>query len=255
MSTKLRAIMVSVNYTDLLSVTLPYNRHHFDEVMVVTDMAGEAELAHIPDSLGVRLWPTDAFTRGGAVFNKWMALEEGLDAFGRHGVICLMDADILWPKSLPNYDFEFGKLYSPLRRMAPWPCEDKYNAPIPPEDQWWQYPIHRNINEWAGYTQIFHAHDPVLGPTPWHEINWKHAGGADSFFQQKWALLNKVRPTWECLHLGEAGVNWYGRATAFADGSIPNGAEIKRTQLREMWANRNKVRRGDRDRFSGEKLG
>ena len=34
----MRAILVAVDYADLLAITLPYNRQHFYEVMVVTSL-------------------------------------------------------------------------------------------------------------------------------------------------------------------------------------------------------------------------
>jgi hypothetical protein len=49
--TPLRAIMVAVNYSDLLSITLPYNRHHFDQVMIVTNGRCYEEVRRIVDSL------------------------------------------------------------------------------------------------------------------------------------------------------------------------------------------------------------
>src|SRR5205085_1870944 len=84
--------------------------------------------------------------------------------------------------------------------------------PYPPESLWHQFPIHRNVSEHAGYSQIFHLKDTHLPRPPWHDINWVHAGGADSFFQQLWPKENKVRPTFSVLHIGDAGLNWMGRA-------------------------------------------
>lgn len=223
---------------------------------------------------------TNAFYDNGAVFNKWAALEEGLDVLGRKGWICLMDADVVWPEKV-TLNLEPGKLYSPLRRMHESygqgydpKCPKCFGNGIlhtigdnftldrrtslcdcrlslPPERDWWQFPIHRNIAEWAGYTQIFHADDLVLGQPPWHEVDWKHAGGADSFFQAKWKLVDRIRPEWEVLHLGPAGTNWCGRATPYLDGTVPEGAEEKRKQVHEFFSRR---RGRDADRFAHEKI-
>lgn len=231
----MRAILVSVDYADLLSLTLPYNRHHFDDVMVVTSLA-DTETHEIADQNNARVFSTNAFYDNEAIFNKWKALEQGLDAFGRTGWLCIMDADVLWPKILPpNFCMEKYKLYTPYRRMYP-----SIPQRSPPEEQWSKYPLHRQKTEWAGYSQIFHAEDPCLGEPPWHEQDWTHAGGADSFFQRKWDKSNKVRPNWEVLHLGQPGQNWCGRVSTLADGSTPSEAFQRQEQLQGIFKTRRK---------------
>jgi hypothetical protein len=259
MRTELRALLVSVDYSDLLSKTLPYNRHHFKEVMVVTSLRDLASAA-IAEQNDAEVYCTNLFYKDGAKFNKWRALEKALDYFGRHGILCIMDADVLWPKVIMggHEDFKHGQLYSPLRHMAPWPL-DESGIQIPSEISWGRFPIHRNINEWAGYTQIFHASDPALGQPPWHDVTWSHAGGADSFFQRKWSKENKVRTLWNVLHLGEPGINWQGRVTPYGDGSLPRGSHEGREAMQRLWDER---RRRDRyadeghgeDRYDNEKL-
>jgi hypothetical protein len=247
----LRAIMVAVDYGDLLAVTLPWNRHHFSEVHVVTEPKCEAEVRELCIVNHAEVHVTDLFYAKGATFNKWSALEWALDCIGRTGWLCLMDADVLWPKEAP-LEPKLGELWSPLRRMAPWPIPGPLIDPIrplPPECHWSLYPIHRNVNEWAGYSQVFHAQDPNLPAPPWHEVDWVHAGGADSFFQARWPAAQKRRPSWECLHLGEAGKNWYGRATPFADGSTPADAESKLEACARIWTERRRTKN-----FGGEKL-
>lgn len=245
----MRAILVSVDYSDLLSVTLPYNLHHFKSVCVVTSPA-DHNTRDLCDDMRVECYITDAFYRNGATFNKWLALEEGLNWYGRHGWICIMDADVLWPKNgsdiLQRY-LRPGFLYTPLRRMF-----TDITKPLPPENEWNRYPIHRNLQEWAGYSQVFAANDSVLGDPPWHEIDWRHAGGADSFFQAKWPRHRKIRPPFNVLHIGPTGENWMGRSSPLLDGTILEQSEERRAKMAEMWANRKRVGRG---RFEGEKLG
>lgn len=237
----LRAIMVCVNYADYLALTLPYNRHHFSEVMVVT-MLEDDTTQRLALHNRAAVHTTDAFYQDGADFNKWKALEEGLDSFGRHGWLCIMDADVFWPRELPAFNLEPGLLYSPLRRMH----QGKPNIPpVPPENVWQQYPVHRNVGEWAGYSQIFHADDPVLGPPPWHQINWKHAGGADSFFQQKWPRKSKVRPPFEVLHVGPSGTNWCGRSSDYLDGTKAD--PDKAGKVVEYFKERRRTRRFDHE--------
>jgi hypothetical protein len=257
----MRAIMVSVNYADLLALTLPYNRHHFSEVYVVTDPRDEGTIA-VAERNCCKIFMTTAFTDDGAAFNKWKALEQGLDQMGRQGFICLKDADVVWPREMVVQTYKqtvcyahkqwglweqrFGQLCTPLRHIC-----DPAPAEIPPEETWHKYPVHRNVREWAGYSQIFHAEDPHLGPPPWHDVTWRHAGGADSFFQEKWPADCKARPPWKCLHLGPAGENWLGRATPYLDGTVPDGAQEKRAAVARIWSERRNRSKGD---FGPEKL-
>lgn len=241
----MNAILVAVNYDACLTLTLPYNRHHFDRVVVVTDDGDAGDRTRrIALPHGCEVFHTDAFYRRGAMFNKWLALEEGLDACKlRTGWLCVMDADVLWPKDLPRtwqpgreypgFGYREGCLYTPRRRMYPTIPQE-----VPPEEEWGRYPLHRNEAEFAGYSQVFHCSDPALPPAPWHETNWIHAGGADSFFQRRWPESRKVRPPFEVLHLGPAGENWCGVGG--------------KTVLRDMLLERR--RRPPADRYGHEKL-
>lgn len=222
---ELRAFIVSVGYDDLLDVSLGYNSHHFGEVNVITSMTDE-DTWRVAERYGCNVFCTDAFYDDNADFNKWKALEEGLDWFGRNGWICLMDADIIWPEVIPSLDLHVGNLYTPLARI----CVDV--SRVPGEPSWGKYPLRPNQVEWAGYTQIFHATDPHLPPAPpWHETDWMHAGGADSFFQRRWGPEAKSRLPFEVLHLGPHGVNWCGRVSPRVDGTIPEKAQERRMAL------------------------
>lgn len=225
----MRALIVSVDYTSELSLCLPWNRHHFDEVLLVTSPADLPNVAPIAAACQAEVFATDLFYRGGARFNKFAALEAGLDHFGRQGWLCLMDADVLWPQRLPQFERRVGYLYAPLRRMYPTIPHE-----VPPEETWYRYPIHRNVAEWAGYSQIFHADDEHLGQPPWHDVRLLHAGTGDSLFQFRWPPACKIRLPFQVLHVGEAGANWLGRITPRPDGSIPEGADERRAALREM---------------------
>jgi hypothetical protein len=203
------AFIVCVDYCDLLKITLPHNLHHFDKVVVVTSHQDEATIDYVlyeskpQHGSRVGLVMTNAFYEYGALFNKWKALDQALKECAE-GWICLLDADILLPHKF-KLDLEVGKLYSPFRRMV------NHNGPhvVPTDSEFKQYERH-NDKEFAGYCQIFHSKDPVLGAHPWHQQNWKHAGGADTFFEMKWTDENKVRPDFDVLHFGVPEQNWAG---------------------------------------------
>lgn len=238
----MNAFTVCVDYHDIFRQVAPLMRHHFDRWFVMTSPRFLRETKKAVEGLDIWVHDTEAFYAGGAVFNKWLGLEQLLSIGGRFGWICIIDADIVWPEYAP-LDLVKGKLYTPCRYMYP-----EVNR-IPPEGEWSLYPTHREVGEFAGYTQIFHANDPVLGTPPWHETDWKHAGGADSFFQRKWARGDKIRPSWRCLHVGPCGMNWCGRATAYADGSAPTDSDRKVSMLR------NYIRQRKGGDFRHEKLG
>jgi hypothetical protein len=262
--TDLRAIVVAVDY-DELALTLPYNRHHFLEVMVVTAPGDKA--IQVADANRARVFVTDLFYANGAKFNKWRALEAGWDVFGRHGWCCHLDADVFWPKEAQLPQLEVGTLYGPLRRMMPLMAKPTEPFRLPPEDEWHNFPIHNNVHEWAGYSQIFHADDPHLGKPPWHEVDYTHAGAADSWFQARWGPADgnwqpgqrqpgacKMRLPFEVLHVGEAGANWFGRSTARLDGTQHPESVARRSRNRAIWNQRRARRNRGEDPYQDEKI-
>lgn len=266
----MRAATVCVEYEDLLAVSLPWNLPHFKEVLVVTSPACADRVRGVTAPYpNTKVHVTDVFYQRGAAFNKWAALEEGLDAWGRHGWVCLWDCDTLWPRDVVVVENEQGRSLwltrpeSPTVRLWPgWLCTPVRHMlldvpvpltleSVPAEDTWSKLPVHPNLAEWAGYSQIFHADDPVLGPPPWHDVNWKTAGCADSFFQRKWPGPLKIRPTWGVLHLGPAGANWMGRTTPFVDGSgCPAAAEERARAMGHMFSERRRTGSLDAERLT-----
>lgn len=250
----MRAITVSVDYADIFALTILHNVHHFDEYWIVTslDDVDTHNLYHRAKEAGkpVYLVKTDRFYERGATFAKWAGLELGLEIMERRGFIAVLDADVLWPTVLPfSWHPTPGNLYTPLRRMFP-----DLRLPVPPESEWQKWPLHPQQVEWAGYSQIFHADDPALGKPPWYDVSWKHAGGADSFFQRKWHPNKKARPPFEVLHLGSSGANWCGRVAPYLDGSVDSEAGNRTRQLQGFLAQRC-VNRATGDPYRHERLG
>jgi hypothetical protein len=222
----MRAATVCVEYDDILELTLPYNRHHFEEWLIVTTPSDAATI-DLANRFGCRVYTTDAFYDGGALFNKWKALEQGLDYFGREGLMCFIDADVLWPKEIPAMEYQRGILYGAQRRL--W----ENVTPIPSETDWDKLRLGFDP-EPAGYTQVFHADDLCLRSPPWHDTNWRHAGGADSFFTRQWPdSAWRWLPFW-VLHLGPTWTNWAGRATIRTDGVLPPKSNERKEALRSL---------------------
>lgn len=223
----MKALIVCVDYWDFLSVTLPVNKHHFSDILVVTTPT-DYDTIDLCEALNVQTHKTNSFYDKGALFNKWIALEEGLDILGRDGWLCLLDADIIWPETVSMPTLGIGKLYGPRRRMS------KLQIP---ESRWKSVPLWTN-EDFSGWTQIFHASDPALpNPPPWHQTNWKHAGGADTFFQNLWSPQNKIRLPFEVLHIGDPGTNWCGRVSKLM-GVLPANANERRNALKAFMETR-----------------
>ena len=247
----MNALIVCVDFSDMLEITLQKNRHHFDRVVVVTTFTDEKTIVTALNN-NAEVYRTNAFYDDGAVFNKYKAVEEGLDFMGRYGQICLLDVDIVLPK-----DFLFTKddtfkdyLYTPHRYIFDEPHQTSLNPKdegylnerlislLEDEELWKELPLFGE-REFAGYCQVFHADCRFLPKgKSWHETNWKHAGGADSFFQCLWPDQFKVRPPFYVLHLGPPGRNWCGRVIPYLDGTLPENSDESHNTLQRFFQGR-----------------
>jgi len=233
----MKVITVCVEYDDLLAITLPGNAPLFEKILVVTaphDLKTPQVVASVPNA---QLYVTSVFYENDCPFNKAAALEEGFDVLGRDGWLMMLDADIV----LPIEDDLYGSLtqrppgaiHGPRRHMV----RDPLAYTGQPWRDWDQWPIYPEP-ELAGCCVIFHAADPVLAQRPWLDTRWKHAGGYDSFFQQKWHRSKRLRTDFNVLHLGEDGANWYGRCTTRLDGEVPEQADQRRADQQRMYRQR-----------------
>ncbi len=204
MNTQMKAITICVDYSDILKLTLPRNRSHFSDYLIVTTF-DDYDTQTLAAEYGCSTFLTNAFYRHGAMFNKGLAMEEGFDVLGREDWIMVLDADTILPTDACFDDSEIGKLYSPYRHMLE--EVERYDALL----DWSTLPVRPDF-EHCGYCTYFHASDSHLS-LPWYGLNWKHAGGCDSEFQAKWPLVNRYRPSWKVLHLGPTDTNWCGRVS------------------------------------------
>ena len=213
---KPRAIVVCVEYWDLLELTLPSMLNAFDEVLVVTSSA-DVKTREVAKGLA-RVFVTDAFYDQGAPFNKGKAINEALHQFGKFGLRAVVDADIVFP---PDPDWSMirtGFLYCPKRRILPDP--EQYHADL----DWAAFPLTNEGGEFPGYCQIWDADDETVSKEPLYPVHWRHAGGSDSDFMFRWKSNCRVRLPWNVLHLGLQNQNWHGRVTPMLDGTVPPGA-------------------------------
>lgn len=241
-----RAVCVSVDYGDILEMTLPTHKFFIEETMVVT-VARDTKTIDVAQANGARVHITDVFYRRGAKLNKFAAIEEAYDVFGRDGWLLNIDADIAIPENRHSFIPVPGCIYVPHRRI-----KHDISTGIPEQRKWRQYKRLRTNEEFAGFCQLFHGSDTVLGPPPWHSLDFTWAGSADSFFHSKWPDKKHVRPPFEVLHLGHPFKNWAGRVTPYADGTIDPKAK-EREETSNMLLRSRKVE-GPLSRFIKEKL-
>ncbi|GIW60103.1 MAG: hypothetical protein KatS3mg087_1169 [Patescibacteria group bacterium] len=222
----MRAFVVCVDYDDYLSKTLPLNRRHFSDYVVVTSN-NDTRTQNVALENGCLVYKTDLFWSKGESFNKWAALEAAFNYYGRHGIICVIDADIVLPEKF-SPAVSKNVLYGCRRRI--W--RDYKGEAIPPSEAWHKFPLHPYIAEIAGYLQLFDSSSGPCQTLPWYDTNWVHAGGADSFFQARWQ--NKVFLAEQVLHLGQDGVNWCGRVVDRIDTAPISYDKSRLTKLRQL---------------------
>jgi len=240
-----KVLIVSVDFDDLLAITLPRNRRSFGHVLVATSPNSEAATRRVCESANASVFVTDAFYRDGAKFNKGLAVEEGLDVLGRDGWILCLDADIILPSMLTIDLTRLGTqcLYGARRRGLG--RIEEYAG----QEDWTRYPVISD-SEVAGYFLLFHAGAVALRTRPWFGVNWVHAGGYDSDFEAKFRPNNTRWLPLEVLHLGPTGANWYGRTAARADGAAVPGANRRRDETRVMRQLRRRTGRMDHERLT-----
>ena len=111
----LECVIICVDYADFLAWTLPFNRPHFDRLIVVTSTT-DKKTQKLCEHYHVRCVQTDAFFRDEKAFDKAAGLNIGLEQLELKDWVAVMDADIMLPprakemieRSQPNKDFIYG---------------------------------------------------------------------------------------------------------------------------------------------------
>jgi hypothetical protein len=91
---KMEAIIVSVNYGDFLSITLPQNKKYFDEILVITT-SDDLLTKQVCAENNVACIESNKFYENGAKFNKGAALSESFSKLRYKDWVCVLDADCL----------------------------------------------------------------------------------------------------------------------------------------------------------------
>lgn len=115
---KIEAIIVCVNYSDFLKITLPLNLINFNHVVIITSLNDEKTKEYVKNlnNPSISLIETDVFTRNGAIFNKGAAINIAYSFLKYKDYICYLDSDIViedcffdkFKQFNPNIEYFYG---------------------------------------------------------------------------------------------------------------------------------------------------
>lgn len=214
----MRVVIVSVNYADFLAVTLPAWRALLPlaDIRVVTSSADvETQRVAVEGGCSHVVVATEAFTRGGAVFNKAAALDVGFAGTPVGSWALALDADV----------YPVGEFPSGLPRMLGWLGSVHRYACETPEHleehlagrrplaaferiQMWKRSPHRaDPAGLQGYFQLWRFR---LGD---RFGSYPTAAKYDVDFGRTFPVRRYLDGLY-VLHLGEHRRNWSGRVTA-----------------------------------------
>lgn len=212
---RLECVMVCVNYSDFLEITLPWNIQHWDKVVVVTS-SKDHRTAEIARKYGALVVISDSYQSRGATLNKGAMLNAGASALDRDDWMMFTDADILLPpdfrKIFDQHVWNPGTLYYATRLTTPspplsWIAEYKKNPSI--ADSLHPSNPFADQGPW-GYFQLFHTSARSLRP---YSESFLSAGGVDKHFMEQWPPDKRHLTDFEVVHIdhGPHTTNWRGR--------------------------------------------
>ena len=189
-------IVTSVNYDDLLRLTLPTTCNICDVVYVLT-AEGDASIQVARDN-GTKVMEYNGWQEQNASFNKSGALATAQHYVHEHhpaAWVMIADADMILPPTLRQSILDARDrtaLYSVARVDYKNPQAYREN-----KASYYAFPF-------SGYCQIYRSETKATYP------QWsKDAGFCDCFFRDKFATW--IRHPGVAGHLGTDHVNWQGR--------------------------------------------
>jgi glycosyltransferase involved in cell wall biosynthesis len=215
---KIQCVIVCVNYDDFLSITLPFNKNHIDDITVVT-VKNDLRTQKICKENGAKIVITDRLYENGDKFNKGKAINDGFNSLVNPDWVLHLDADMILPHDfkdkIQTQKLEIDKLYGITRLMCPnYDAWSRYVETGRHRPRWPHQ--RRRINIGVGFFQLFNAKCPQLSEKPWYPEEYGHAGRSDRFFMRKIRQvegLNMVGIHIDNDSMG-MGTNWNGRITA-----------------------------------------
>jgi len=214
--------MVCVNYSDFLKYTLPYNKHNFDNIIVVT-ISDDINTQKVCNDNGVKYVITNRLYEDGAKFNKGKAINDGIKLLNKDGWVILTDSDMIYPKNfreLIDLDNRHPKLVFGTDRIMCSNYEEwvKYNSDVNVSNSWIRQGG-RSVG--VGFFQMVHCSNPIIkGRSNWLSEDYGHAGRSDRIFWRSFKKRSRRNIGVTLIHLdtepvaaGYLGKNWHGRKT------------------------------------------
>lgn len=218
----LAAVLVCVDYSDFLELTLPENKDQFDNIVVVTSPQ-DKNTQRVAAQNNVTCLITDIFYEKGAVFNKGGGLNLGIKHI-IHGCdfLTILDADTIVPKNFrQNSPWEFmhkNILYGGSRRFI-WTYKEyqEYKLGYLKEES---FELVRG--EGCGFCVITSSKSDVYLKYSNYYPNSRTAEQVDIDFLKRFHPEVKgigFLPELNCIHLGPHGINHALRVNS----KIPEG--------------------------------
>ena len=204
---KIDIIIVSVNYNDYLSITLPENLKYNKNITVVT-IGRDKECQRICENLGVRCIVSNRIYQNGDEFNKGKAINDGIKSLDNPDWILLLDADTFLTEDINNH--LQNKLFTNDTLII---CKRLIVENHDDYLKWKNGSTDVGIFEKAqgfGYFQLFNRKN-LNGSINLYPENYTNASSSDLYFRSK--FNSKIEIESYVVHLGETNKNWSGRVT------------------------------------------
>lgn len=202
---KIDVIIVSVDYNDLLVVTLSHNCKIFNNITVVTS-SSDLLCQKICDKFNVKCVTTDKMYDDNSKFNKGKAINEGIRSLVDPDFILLIDADIIVSEKIDISTLERNYLYTSSRYICK--SYNLLNSFLNNEKTLEDITTYES-EKGLGFFQLFNINNESLDkdkvyPEFSSDASWDDLVFRDKFPNRK-LINNKI------IHLGHPYVNWEGR--------------------------------------------
>jgi GR25 family glycosyltransferase involved in LPS biosynthesis/GTP:adenosylcobinamide-phosphate guanylyltransferase len=205
---RLDVVIVSVNYNDLVLVSLINNVKIFDNITIVTSTEDKM-CQQICKKFGVKCVVTDSMYDSGAKFNRGKAINEGIKSLNDPDYILIIDADIVVKNKINLESLNEDYLYTSDR----WICKS-YGL----YKQWKNGNIELNkigsneSDRGIGFFQLFNINNKNIDKDKPYPETSNDAAFDDLLFRDKFVNRTKIEEN-TIIHLGDPYINWSGRVT------------------------------------------